>query len=84
MPCTPFIGSRRTFFTSGNRTDTIYALSSAQGKAGIAVIRISGPLCKRVSRPPQSLMSLLVANNDTRYMTASVRLDLSQNRALLE
>ncbi|KAB5563303.1 GTP-binding protein TrmE N-terminus-domain-containing protein [Coniochaeta sp. 2T2.1] len=25
--------------------DTIYALSSAQGKAGIAVIRISGPAC---------------------------------------
>lgn len=30
------------------RDDTIYALSTAEGKAGIAVIRISGPLCKSV------------------------------------
>lgn len=28
-----------------SRHDTIYALSSAQGRAGIAVIRISGPSC---------------------------------------
>ncbi|KAI5865560.1 hypothetical protein GGS23DRAFT_433019 [Durotheca rogersii] len=28
------------------RDDTIYALSTAEGKAGIAVIRISGPSCK--------------------------------------
>ncbi|KAI0378583.1 hypothetical protein F5Y04DRAFT_261750 [Hypomontagnella monticulosa] len=28
--------------------DTIYALSTAEGKAGIAVIRISGPLCKSI------------------------------------
>ncbi|KAI0470881.1 GTP-binding protein TrmE N-terminus-domain-containing protein [Xylariaceae sp. FL0804] len=28
--------------------DTIYALSSAAGRAGIAVIRISGPACKQV------------------------------------
>lgn len=31
--------------TGSSRTDTIYALSTAQGKAGIAVIRISGPAC---------------------------------------
>ncbi|OTB07726.1 hypothetical protein M426DRAFT_228258 [Hypoxylon sp. CI-4A] len=30
------------------RDDTIYALSTAEGKAGIAVIRISGPSCKPV------------------------------------
>ncbi|KAI1375249.1 hypothetical protein F4677DRAFT_145013 [Hypoxylon crocopeplum] len=30
------------------RDDTIYALSTAHGKAGIAVIRISGPSCKSV------------------------------------
>lgn len=29
--------------------DTVYALSTAQGKAGIAVIRISGPSCLDVS-----------------------------------
>lgn len=30
------------------KQDTIYALSSAQGRAGIAVIRISGPACQDV------------------------------------
>jgi hypothetical protein len=31
------------FFSSGySASDTIYALSSAQGKAGVAVVRISG------------------------------------------
>ncbi|KAI1406525.1 hypothetical protein F4819DRAFT_440764 [Hypoxylon fuscum] len=30
------------------RDDTIYALSTAEGKAGIAVIRISGPSCKYI------------------------------------
>ncbi|KAG5926917.1 hypothetical protein E4U42_002793 [Claviceps africana] len=40
--------------------DTIYALSTAQGRAGIAVIRISGPSCLQIyhalcpgSRPPK-------------------------------
>ena len=32
-----------------SEADTIYALSSAQGKAGIAVIRVSGPACIDVS-----------------------------------
>lgn len=31
--------------TGPSRSDTIYALSTAQGRAGIAVIRISGPAC---------------------------------------
>ncbi|KAI1415280.1 hypothetical protein F5Y13DRAFT_187383 [Hypoxylon sp. FL1857] len=30
------------------RDDTIYALSTAEGRAGIAVIRISGPSCKSI------------------------------------
>ncbi|KAI1819512.1 GTP-binding protein TrmE N-terminus-domain-containing protein [Xylaria intraflava] len=34
--------------TSGVHHDTIYALSSANGKAGIAVIRISGPSCTQI------------------------------------
>lgn len=34
--------------------DTIYALSSAQGRAGIAVIRISGPGCADVGHSPNS------------------------------
>lgn len=37
-----------TRFGAGTN-DTIYALSTAQGKAGIAVIRISGPACLDVS-----------------------------------
>lgn len=36
------------FMTGSSRADTIYALSTASGKAGIAVIRISGPACLAV------------------------------------
>lgn len=38
-------GHTLNFITGSSRNDTIYALSSAQGKAGIAIIRISGPAC---------------------------------------
>ncbi|KAI0199376.1 hypothetical protein F4808DRAFT_215919 [Astrocystis sublimbata] len=41
---TPF----RPLSTSAGHNDTIYALSSADGKAGIAVIRISGPSCTQI------------------------------------
>ncbi|KAI0405315.1 GTP-binding protein TrmE N-terminus-domain-containing protein [Xylaria palmicola] len=34
--------------TAGAHYDTIYALSSAEGKAGIAVVRVSGPACLQV------------------------------------
>ncbi|KAJ6790034.1 hypothetical protein PWT90_05261 [Aphanocladium album] len=37
------VATRQTGFSTA--PDTIYALSTAQGKAGIAVIRISGPSC---------------------------------------
>ncbi|KAK1243842.1 hypothetical protein MKX08_001980 [Trichoderma sp. CBMAI-0020] len=40
--------SNRAFGAGTN--DTIYALSTAQGKAGIAVIRISGPSCLDIYR----------------------------------
>lgn len=40
----------RALPTLGSHHDTIYALSSASGKAGIAVIRISGSACTQVSR----------------------------------
>ncbi|KAH8775336.1 GTP-binding protein TrmE N-terminus-domain-containing protein [Diaporthe sp. PMI_573] len=33
-----------------SKDDTIYALSSAQGRAGIAVIRVSGPACLDIYR----------------------------------
>jgi hypothetical protein len=54
----PFSSSHKSFsdlhldapaFTSAD--DTIYALSTAQGRAGIAVIRISGPRCLDVRTP---------------------------------
>lgn len=35
--------------------DTIYALSTAQGQAGIAVIRISGPSCLEVRETVTSI-----------------------------
>lgn len=41
-------GHRKTsldILAGPSKQDTIYALSSAQGRAGIAVIRISGPAC---------------------------------------
>lgn len=38
----------RTFLTAGQNNDTIYALSTGHDKAGIAVIRVSGPSCKEV------------------------------------
>jgi len=39
----------RGLATQAFQDDTIYALSSAQGRAGIAVIRVSGPACREVS-----------------------------------
>lgn len=36
--------------TEPAKNDTVYALSSAQGRAGIAVIRISGPSCLDIYR----------------------------------
>lgn len=44
--------SRRNFgvIAGQAKDDTIYALSSAQGRAGIAVIRISGPACLDIYR----------------------------------
>ncbi|KAF3771227.1 hypothetical protein M406DRAFT_336710 [Cryphonectria parasitica EP155] len=36
--------------TGPSKHDTIYALSSGQGRAGIAVIRVSGPACQDVYR----------------------------------
>jgi tRNA modification GTPase len=38
-------GGTGAFIAGSSKHDTIYALSSAQGRAGIAVIRVSGPAC---------------------------------------
>ncbi|CAB4470703.1 tRNA modification GTPase TrmE [Rhizophagus irregularis] len=39
----PFLKNKKQKFYSTLHNDTIYALSTAQGKAGIAIIRVSGP-----------------------------------------
>lgn len=52
--------------------DTIYALSSAQGRAGISVIRISGPGCKDVSPLLARISHVSVTNVQPRYTTPSV------------
>jgi hypothetical protein len=35
--------------------DTIYAVSTAPGRAGIAIVRVSGPACLKVGLPGTSL-----------------------------
>ena len=44
---------RHYHFDGTHNTDepTIYALSTATGKAAIAVVRVSGPACRQVARP---------------------------------
>jgi hypothetical protein len=47
---TPWATQARNLATAATfQDDTIYALSSGTGRAGIAVIRISGPACVDVS-----------------------------------
>ncbi|KAI1111975.1 hypothetical protein F5Y14DRAFT_288111 [Nemania sp. NC0429] len=56
VPSFPYSQRRRAYHapssqvrsTFGSHHDTIYALSSANGKAGIAVIRVSGPACTHI------------------------------------
>lgn len=44
----PFLKNKNQKFYSTLHNDTIYALSTAQGKAGIAIIRVSGPNASQV------------------------------------
>jgi hypothetical protein len=60
-------------------SDTIYALSSAQGRAGIAVIRISGPGCKDVSSHLTHISSVSLTNTKPRYTTHFVPRHPSSN-----
>lgn len=43
--------SQRRVYHANHEDSTIYALSTAPGKAAIAVIRISGPACNQVGDP---------------------------------
>lgn len=47
-PKIPFLKNKGRKFYSILHNDTIYALSTAQGKAGIAIIRVSGPNASQV------------------------------------
>ncbi|KAI0389879.1 hypothetical protein F5Y17DRAFT_469326 [Xylariaceae sp. FL0594] len=50
QPCREYHAPSPLTSIAEGQNDTIYALSSAEGKAGIAVIRISGPSCTQVYR----------------------------------
>ncbi|KAK8101184.1 hypothetical protein PG999_011558, partial [Apiospora kogelbergensis] len=44
----PCLHQQQQYLVASQKNDTIYALSTAQGTAGIAVIRVSGPACHEV------------------------------------
>ncbi|KAF1939188.1 tRNA modification GTPase mss1 mitochondrial precursor [Clathrospora elynae] len=44
----PLSGLQRRLYHSNHDEPTIYALSTASGKAAIAVIRVSGPACRQI------------------------------------
>ncbi|KAL1959957.1 hypothetical protein VTO42DRAFT_625 [Malbranchea cinnamomea] len=48
LPPTATLVSRRRFNTFEEQSSTIYALSTAPGKAAIAIVRISGPACIQI------------------------------------
>ena len=52
--------SQRRFYHANHEDSTIYALSTAPGRAAIAVIRVSGPACKQVG-DPRPTMSCRIA-----------------------
>ncbi|KAH9901979.1 hypothetical protein F4778DRAFT_134838 [Xylariomycetidae sp. FL2044] len=65
--------------------DTIYALSSAHGKAGIAVIRISGPACQYVHQalcPDKPLPKPRYATVRTLYHPESSAFEILDSAAL--
>ena len=62
-----------------HQDSTIYALSTAPGRAGIAIVRISGPLCFKVQAPTSQALyvsSLIWPRSTLHYALAS----LSQSR----
>ncbi|KAI1765924.1 hypothetical protein GGR53DRAFT_488163 [Hypoxylon sp. FL1150] len=68
------------------RDDTIYALSTAEGKAGIAVIRISGPSCKSVYNglcPSKPMLKPRYATIRTLYHPDSNGSDILDSEALV-
>jgi hypothetical protein len=76
---------KRTLTAAANRdsfihNDTIYALSTATGKAGIAVIRISGPGCADVSVFLCIAILAVEANLIDRFIVACVQANPCQSR----
>ncbi|KAI1458410.1 hypothetical protein F4805DRAFT_466789 [Annulohypoxylon moriforme] len=75
---------RQTAFQQ--RDDTIYALSTAEGKAGIAVIRISGPSCKSIYHglcPSKPILKSRYASVRTLYHPNSSGSDILDSEALV-
>lgn len=68
------------------RDDTIYALSTAEGKAGIAVIRISGPSCKSIYHglcPSKPVLKPRYASVRTLYHPDSSGSEILDSEALV-
>lgn len=62
---------------------TIYALSTAAGRAAIAVVRVSGPACVEVhTSPPIDYAILMMANQFSRFTILSAPEHPFPNRAL--
>ncbi|KAI1473557.1 P-loop containing nucleoside triphosphate hydrolase protein [Daldinia eschscholtzii] len=68
------------------REDTIYALSTAEGKAGIAVIRISGPACRSIYHglcPSKPFLKPRYATIRTLYHPDSSESEILDSEALV-
>ncbi|KAI1138733.1 hypothetical protein F5Y05DRAFT_349449 [Hypoxylon sp. FL0543] len=68
------------------RHDTIYALSTAEGKAGIAVVRISGPSCRSIYDglcPNKTLLKPRYATIRTLYSPESNASEILDAQALV-
>ncbi|KAH7032772.1 tRNA modification GTPase trmE [Microdochium trichocladiopsis] len=66
--------------------DTIYALSTAAGKAGIAVIRVSGPACRQIYHalcPDKVFPKPRYAAVRTLYQPGSLELEVLDSEALV-
>ncbi|KAI1853521.1 hypothetical protein JX266_001505 [Neoarthrinium moseri] len=85
-PGSTALPGHRTFFSAGQKSDTIYALSTAHGKAGIAVIRISGRLCAEIYQhlcPSKPVPKPRLASVRTLYHPLSNQTDILDSDAVV-
>jgi hypothetical protein len=81
-PCTQPKRSFRTATLCEYPSSTIYALSTAPGRAAIAIIRASGPACTQVNHPTYPLSTFELTGRPPRYTAPSVPIGRSQNLVL--